>query len=60
MTVIKTETKKPIYCRQCHSQNSFIRYPEGDILSEKDKVLWEKWKCENCGNTTIYPVNKEK
>lgn len=62
MTVkeIDTARKQPIiptYCRECRSHNTFDRYPEGDIKGEDTgKVLWEKWRCSECGNTRIYPV----
>lgn len=52
----KLQPVKPIYCRQCRSQFTFDRYPEGDIKTEAGKVVWEMWCCSECGNTTIYQV----
>ena len=47
----------PVYCGECRSQNSWERFPDGDILSVNGKLLWEKWKCRTCGATTIRPVD---
>lgn len=51
-----TITTAPIYCRDCGSRNSWQRQLDQDIKSEVGKVLWERWRCEICGATTIKPV----
>jgi len=49
----KTETNHhPIYCRECHSQNSFERNPDKDIKAESGQAFMLSWKCRVCGHTT--------
>ncbi len=56
---VKVETNhKPIYCRGCHSQNTFEGYPEGDIKTESGKPFMLKFKCRVCGHTCLMS-NKE-
>ena len=33
-------------------------YPERDIKSVSNKLMWERWKCKECGNTTILPIKE--
>jgi hypothetical protein len=51
-----SETLAPVYCKSCGSSNSWKRQPERDIKSESGRVLWERWRCGECGATTIKPV----
>ena len=54
ITSIRTiENHKPIYCRDCRSQGSFERYPEGDIPTESGRAFMLKWKCRECGKTVL-------
>lgn len=48
--------EQPIYCRACGSQNTYERDAEHDLKTPQGKVLWERWKCKVCGNSTIRPV----
>jgi hypothetical protein len=48
----------PIYCRDCHSANSWKRSPQGDWKSDTGKVLWEQFTCSLCGHTTIIPAKE--
>ena len=55
-TIITDEGIKPVYCRNCRGRDSFVRYPEKDILSDTGKLMWRKWLCKACGKEVIYPV----
>lgn len=46
---------KPVYCRDCKGRDTWERDPGNDIKGESGKVLFHRWKCSKCGNTTIYP-----
>jgi len=46
---------KPIYCRNCHSKNTFDEV-KGIMNESETKLLWHRWKCRICGATTIYPT----
>ncbi len=47
---------KPVYCRECHSRDTFEPYPDRDIKTESGQVLFVCWKCQSCGHTTWYPL----
>lgn len=43
----------PRYCKDCHSFNSWQRYPEKDIKWQPSgQVAWFMFRCRTCGNTT--------
>jgi hypothetical protein len=48
----------PVFCRDCHGQNTWQRLPERDILSESGVLMWERYRCKVCGAETILPVEK--
>ena len=48
---------KPVYCKDCHSRNSWQPNPVRDIHgAETGRVLWRNYRCKVCGATTIAPV----
>ena len=47
------DNQKPVYCRNCREQKSFVRYPEKDVKTESDQAYMLGWICKVCGNTTI-------
>jgi len=50
---------KPIYCKTCNSQNSWVRNPVRDIKGmESGKTLWLNYKCKICGSTTVCLVEE--
>lgn len=51
-----TATASPVYCKDCGSRTSWQRQPDQDIKSESGQIMWERWRCETCGATTIKPV----
>lgn len=44
---------KPIYCKECRSQKSYERYPDGDIKTENGQAYMLKWQCSVCGKLTL-------
>jgi len=44
---------KPIYCRNCRSQDSFELYPEKDITTESGRVFMLGYRCKECGKIVI-------
>lgn len=59
ITVNKTEIKEPIYCSKCKGRNTWERSPEKDILDASGKVVFKRWVCRECNNTTIHPCVEE-
>lgn len=48
---------KPIYCKECHSRNSFKRDRQGDIygvneVDNTERLMWKAWRC-SCGHKTL-------
>jgi hypothetical protein len=51
-----TVTEQPVYCDQCHQEDTWSRQPQRDIRGkDTGKVYWESWKCA-CGNQLILEV----
>ena len=49
-------TTKPVYCREGRTANSWERNPSEDIRgAETNKIMWEAYICEVCGEKTICP-----
>jgi len=44
---------KPVYCRDCRTQNSWVRHPEKDVMAESGQAFMLGWICKVCGSTTI-------
>ena len=44
---------KPVYCRECRGQDTWIRNEAGDIKTESGKVYMLGWRCSVCGHTSI-------
>lgn len=44
---------KPVYCRECRSQNTWERNEDRDIKTESGKVYMLGWQCSVCGHTSI-------
>ena len=44
---------KPIYCRDCRTQNSFELHPEKDILTESGRAYMLGYRCRLCGKVVI-------
>jgi len=56
---ITVETNhKPVYCRECRSQNTFERYPATDIKTESGRTFLLRWQCRICGKTCL-TTNRE-
>lgn len=45
--------KPPSYCSKCKKVDTWVRDPDNDIKSESGKVLYLKYRCTECRNTTI-------
>jgi len=50
---MKNNNHKPIYCRDCRTQNSFELYPDRDITTESGRVFMLGYRCRNCGKVVI-------
>lgn len=48
-----TANHKPVYCRKCHSHDTFQHNEAGDIKTESGKVYMLGWQCSVCGHTSI-------
>lgn len=44
---------KPIYCRDCRTQNSFELYPDRDITTVSGRVFILGYKCRECGKVAL-------
>jgi hypothetical protein len=56
-TETRTESNTPIYCQECHSQNSFVRDDNHSTKSGSGKLLWIGYTCRKCNNLTIRPAS---
>ena len=52
--------KKPVYCRQCRSRDTWKRDPQRDVYSESGGLLWKAWVCTTCGSKTLRPAKDGK
>jgi len=49
-----------VYCKDCHSHNSWQPNPARDVKgADTGRVLWYNYKCKVCGHTTVIPAELE-
>lgn len=57
LSEVELTVNKLVYCKDCHSHDSWQPNPANDIKGiETGKVLWHSFKCRVCGVTTIIPA----
>lgn len=43
---------KPVYCRDCNSRNTFIKHDQLNVLTDKNDVFEQCFKCKVCNHLT--------
>lgn len=56
----KRDIEAPVYCKDCHSCNSWQRQLGKDIKGESGRIFWLHYECGICGATTIVPILTQK
>lgn len=69
MTVNRVMPQPLVFCRECYWndkankqmkrenwQDTWERYPEKDLKTEAGKITEFAYKCHNCGDVTLSPV----